>query len=199
MVVLRYLRPVGGLVFIIMSKRDAPEVPVEEPPTKVAKVDKPAYTFNMNKALDKAHEPCSFAEILALPPSALQGLAERADPKLAKMHIKTIEDLGNWKFYKIAKAITVLADTEEDGARNAEGNSNLNKALDKDFETKTFKEMADAPLSALQGLADWVDEELDDLRPAPRTVRDLANWKYCNWCEAFITLAAFENADHSSR
>merc|ERR1712137_370288 len=187
------------LIVNMSGKRDEPETPVEAPPAKVAKTDKPAYTFNMNKALDKAHETKSFKQILELPPSALQGLAERADAKFAKMHIKTIADLGNWKFYKIAKAVAALADTEEENARNAEGESNLNSALDKAWETKTFAEMMKAPLSALQGLAEWVDDELEDLRPAPKTVEDLANWKYCRWSEAFITLAEYENADHSSR
>merc|ERR1712232_1036171 len=133
-----------------------------------------AYTFNMNLALDKEHENKAFSEIIKLPPSALQGLAERADAKLAKLHIKTIEDLGNWKYYRIAKAIENLAETEEEGKRDAEGEANLNSALDKDFETKTFKEMLAGPISALQGLADWVDEEVNDLRPAPKTIGDLA-------------------------
>ena len=171
-----------------------------EPPKKVQKVDKPAYTLNVNNAMDKADETKTFKEMIALPPSALQGLAESADAKLAKLHIKTIKDLGEWKFYRIAKAIAALAATEEQGKRNPAGNENINHALDKVWETKSLNEILDAPVSALSGLAEWVDEELaNDIHPHVRSIKDLAKWKYCRWAESLITFAEFENPDHSSR
>jgi hypothetical protein len=180
-----------------MSKRELASG--EEPAAKVQKVVKPAYTFNVNKALDKAHETKTFNEILDLPPSALQGLAESADAKLAKMKIHTIRDLGNWKFYKISRAIVALAATEEEGKRDPAGNANLNHALDKAYEVKSLAEIVEAPISALSGLAEWVDEEVHSFRPAIKSISDLAVWQYCQWAEAIIILAEFENTNHSSR
>lgn|SRR3990167_4244683 len=182
-----------------MPKREAESEPVDEPAAKKAKTTKPEYTFNFNKAVDKAQEVKTFTDLKALPPSALQGLTERGDVVFAKVKIQTIEDLGRWKYYHIAKAIKTLAETEEEGARNPEGDANLNSALDKEWETKTFNEMLNAPISALQGLGDWVDGAFKELRPAPKTIGELADWKYCHWAEAITTLSLYETEDHSSR
>mmetsp|Transcript_38054 Transcript_38054/g.65261 ORF Transcript_38054/g.65261 Transcript_38054/m.65261 type:complete len:190 (-) Transcript_38054:47-616(-) len=171
------------------------------PPAKVQKVEKPAYTLNVNNALDKEFETRSFKEICELPPSCLQGIAAASDEKFGHLKIRTIRDLGEWKYYRLAKAIQALSETEEEGKRNAEGNSNINAGLIKEYETKSLKEILQAPPSALSGLsAEWVDEELQkNIRPHVTTIEELANWKYCRWAEAFVTLAEFENADHSSR
>ena len=161
---------------------------------------KPNYTLNCNFALDKKFETKSFCEMIKLPPSALQGLTKRADEKLGKLKIKTIEDLGNWKYYKLAKAIAALASIEEPGKRNANSESNLNRALDKEWETKSLNEILKAPLSAFQGLANWVDNELgNNIQPRIKSIQNLASWKYCRWAESMVTLAKYENADHSSR
>ena len=70
------------------------------------------HSLNLNKAVDKAHEAKSLQEIISLPPSALQGLPERIDDQLATLRINSIKDLGMFKFYKAAVAISVLAATE---------------------------------------------------------------------------------------
>ena len=46
------------------------------------------------KLVDKAWEDKSAAEILAAPPSALEGLTEKHDEVLAGLGIKTVGDLG---------------------------------------------------------------------------------------------------------
>ena len=51
------------------------------------------YQLNFNRALDKEHEGKTFAEIIKLPPSALQGLSGKADKMLEAFRINTIEDL----------------------------------------------------------------------------------------------------------
>jgi len=178
-----------------MPKREKqPDVEEKQPATKKSK---PSYTFNFNQAVDKAHEGKSFTELLELPPSALQGLAERVDPLFARLHIKTIKDLASWKYYHIAKAIAYLGQTEEPNKRSEGAESNLNEALDKEWETKTFAEILDAPLGAFQGVGDVTEEILGEIRGL-KTIRDLANWKYCQWAEAIKTLAQYENSDHSS-
>ena len=51
-------------------------------------------------------------EILLLPPSALQGLTPKADGLLSHLKIATVQDLGAFKYFKIARAIAILAAAE---------------------------------------------------------------------------------------
>lgn len=69
--------------------------------------------INLNKLLDKSHEDKGIAEVLKEPPSALAGLTERHDAALADLGIKSIGDLGRWKYAKAAAALVHLADHEE--------------------------------------------------------------------------------------
>ena len=71
-----------------------------------------ASTLNVNLALDKAHEGKTLKEIIALPPSALQGVAEHADDTWAALGVKSIGDMGTWKFAAAAHAIATLAECE---------------------------------------------------------------------------------------
>lgn len=68
---------------------------------------------------------------------------------------------------------------------------NLNKALDKAYETKSFKELADAPVSAIAGIT---EKDADLLKQAfnVKTVRDLAHLKYVKWAQAIVTAAEVE-------
>jgi len=175
------------------KKRAVSSSPEKE--TKKAKVER-GYTLNLNNAVDKEHESKSFHEILKLHPSALQGLATRADKMLEKFHIHTIEELANWKFFHIARSFEVLASVEEKGKRHSDCKSNVNHALDKEWETKSFTEIIAAPVSALQGLAEWADGTLKELHV--HSIKDLAHWKYCLWAEAIVTLAKYETLDDSS-
>lgn len=65
-------------------------------------------SIDLDKALDKAWENKSLAEILAAPPSALAGLTERHDELLANLGIKTIADLGTNKYFSLAGALVAL-------------------------------------------------------------------------------------------
>lgn len=75
---------------------------------------------------------------------------------LAHFKIHTIEDLGKWRFYLIAKSIHTLAAVEEKNKRPAGSSANINKALDKEHEKKSFAALLKEPVSALQGLAESV-------------------------------------------
>jgi hypothetical protein len=68
---------------------------------------------------------------------------------------------------------------------------NIDKAVDKAWETKTLKEIADAPVDALQGVSAG-DAELLKKAFNVKTVRDLANLKYVKWAQAIVTLADTE-------
>lgn len=68
---------------------------------------------------------------------------------------------------------------------------NLNKALDKAYESKSLKELADAPVDALAGVSEN-DAKLLLEAFKVKTVRDLANLKYVKWAQAIVTLADTE-------
>jgi len=68
---------------------------------------------------------------------------------------------------------------------------NLNKALDKAFETKSFKELVNSPVSALQGISDNDAKLLNDAFKV-KTIGDLANLKFVKWAQAIVTASEFE-------
>ena len=65
---------------------------------------------------------------------------------------------------------------------------NLNKALDKAYEGKSFKDLADSPVDALAGVS-ANDAKLLASAFGVKTVRDLANLKFTTWARAIVTLA----------
>ena len=67
-------------------------------------------SVDLSKALDKAYENKTLAEILQAPPSALAGLTEEHDKKLADaLGIKTIADLGSNRFFALAGVLVALS------------------------------------------------------------------------------------------
>jgi hypothetical protein len=64
---------------------------------------------NLNKLVDKAYEDKTISELLTAPPSALEGLTPKHDELLAQLGIKTIGDLGKWKYATRAAALSELA------------------------------------------------------------------------------------------
>lgn len=68
---------------------------------------------------------------------------------------------------------------------------NINKAVDKAFESKSLKEIADAPLDALEGVSAG-DAELLAKAFNIKTVRDLGTNKYFLAAQAIVALAAKE-------
>eukprot|EP00411_Alexandrium_monilatum_P041628 CAMPEP_0175389768 /NCGR_PEP_ID=MMETSP0095-20121207/31061_1 /TAXON_ID=311494 /ORGANISM="Alexandrium monilatum, Strain CCMP3105" /LENGTH=315 /DNA_ID=CAMNT_0016688293 /DNA_START=17 /DNA_END=964 /DNA_ORIENTATION=- len=167
----------------------------DTPPKKKAKVD-PVYTLNINGAVDKEFEGSSFKDIAAAPTSALQGIADKGRAVLRKFGVKTIRDLGTWKYYKIAKAIVGLSALEEKGKREEGAGMNINKALVKKHEVDALQDIVKLPPSALQGLAEWTDLELASLHI--KTIGQLGEWKFAKWSEWIVDLAEFESKDFSS-
>jgi len=64
----------------------------------------------------------------------------------------------------------------------------INKAVDKAYEGKSFKEIADSPVDALQGVSAGDAVKLKEAFNV-KTVRDLATLKYVKWAQAITTLA----------
>jgi hypothetical protein len=65
---------------------------------------------------------------------------------------------------------------------------NINKCVDRAYEDKSFKELADAPIYALQGVA-AKDAELLKEAFNVTTIREFANLKFVKWATAIAILA----------
>ena len=68
---------------------------------------------------------------------------------------------------------------------------NINNAVVKAWEDKSLKEIADAPVSALQGVSEGDAEKLQAAFNV-KTISDLAKLKYVKWAQAIVTLAETE-------
>ena len=68
---------------------------------------------------------------------------------------------------------------------------NINKYLDKAYETQPLKDIVNAPVDALQGLSPRHAGLLQEAFNV-KTVSDLAKLKYVKWAQAICTLAEGE-------
>ena len=73
----------------------------------------PLMAMNINKALDKKYEGKTLKELTEIPVEGLEGLSADHGALLAKLGIKTVRDLAEWKFVAWAQAICALAKAEE--------------------------------------------------------------------------------------
>jgi hypothetical protein len=64
----------------------------------------------------------------------------------------------------------------------------LEKKLMKAWEGKSAQELADAPVTVLEGLTEE-DAELLNKAFGVKTIRDLAKQKHFRWAQAIVTLA----------
>ncbi|MEL6345060.1 MAG: hypothetical protein AAFV53_18240 [Myxococcota bacterium] len=69
---------------------------------------------------------------------------------------------------------------------------NINNAVDKAYEEKSLREIADSPIAALQGVSERQAKLLEDAFKI-HTIRDLANLKYVRWAQAIVNLANTED------
>ena len=163
----------------------------EQPPAKKHKSTAAGWakhTMNLDHMVVKSDEGHTLTDISAQNIQALQGIGLKKDAVLEALNLKTVRDLGEYKHFKIARAIQTLADRE--GKRPAGSAMNIDHALVKGYETKSFKELLKAPVSALEGLTDKAAALLKEM--GVKTVRDLAGFKYCKWAEALVELSAYE-------
>jgi len=68
---------------------------------------------------------------------------------------------------------------------------NINNALVKAHEGKSFKEICKLPVDALQGVSAGDAEKLKEAFNI-KTVEDMANCKFFQWSQAIVTLAKTE-------
>lgn len=151
------------------------------------------HVLNIENALKKAHEGETFTELSKHGSVAvLQGIGPVHSEALDQLGLKSIQKLASYKYYHMAKAITNLAGSESD-FRPEESMMNINKGLDKEFETRSLQEIVEAPVSALQGISDKKEGLLRNV--GVNTVGDLAEFKYCKWAESIVELSKYEEVE----
>lgn len=68
-----------------------------------------AVSVDLTKALDKAYENSTLAQVLAAPPSALAGLTEKHDKLLKEaLGIDTVAELGANKYFALAGVLVAM-------------------------------------------------------------------------------------------
>lgn len=154
------------------------------------------HTLNCSKALKKADEGRFFSDLMNDPVSTLEGIGPDRSEALVFLGVHTIKDLSNYKHFHIARAIETMAKTEIAGDRPVGSIMNINEGVDKEYETKSLQEIADAPVSALMGIGDKKSEAWKHMGVV--TVRDLANLKYCRWAESIVALSGCEDKNEQA-
>jgi len=159
-----------------------------------------AYAMNLDLALDKASEGKSLKEILDGPVSSIQGLTDAADAAFAEVGVKTVRDLGSWRFYLLARAVVTLAEKEDtksaaghrasDEHPSASHHMNIREALDREHETKSLKSVLHLHPSAFNMFPEKVDAILKKLNIT--TIKGLGSRKTFAWANAMVELEKYE-------
>lgn len=146
--------------------------------------------MNVAGALVKDSEGKHFQELVDAEVSVLQGIGPFSTRVLDALGVSTVKELASYKFFLAARAIKTLSETEEKGGRLPGSIMNVDKAVDKEYETKSLKDLCEAPAEALEGIGAQASELLATL--GVKTIGDLADFKYCRWAEAITQAAEFE-------
>lgn len=149
------------------------------------------HKMNVSEALMKVDENRHFADLATADILCIQGIGPLAARVMDVLKIKTIDELANYKFYKWAKAIKTLSEYESEGGRLEGSVMNVDKALDKEHEDKSLKEICELPIGALEGLTDDANSLLESF--GVKSIGDLAELKYCKLAEAILIAAEVEN------
>jgi predicted flap endonuclease-1-like 5' DNA nuclease len=151
-------------------------MPSEEPATKKQKTgeDWASHKLNIENAVVKDYEGKRFVELAEENIQVLQGIGPKHDEVLESLGLETVKDMASYKFYLAAKAVKTLSTVE--GSYRPEGSCmNVDQLVDQAFEQKSFMELLEAPISALQGLTEKADKTLSTM--GVKTIGDLASCK----------------------
>lgn len=147
----------------------------EEPAAKKQKTEDWAeHKLNIENAVVKASEGSKFVELADANIQVLQGIGPKHDEILESLGLSTVKDMANYKFYSASKAIKTLSTVE--GSFRPEGSSmNVDNLVNQDHEAKSFLELLEAPIAALQGLTEKAQATLSGI--GVKTIGDLASCK----------------------
>jgi len=158
--------------------------------TAVLGMTKEPYHMNVNFAVVKEYESKTLQELCDAPPHAIQGISELSGEVMSVLGLKTLRDMGTWRFYRHARAIVALAEKEEAHAGN--GKMNIRNGLDSEHETKSLKDIQHLHVSALAGFPAKCDDLLAKLRI--NTIQQLGKRKVFAWSAAIVDLAELQQA-----
>mmetsp|Transcript_8565 Transcript_8565/g.21915 ORF Transcript_8565/g.21915 Transcript_8565/m.21915 type:complete len:172 (+) Transcript_8565:13-528(+) len=155
----------------------------------------PTARMNLSKGLTAEYRGKTLSEVVAAPVVALEGLGAWNEDLEKRLKLKTVGDLGSWKYFVRARALVDVAALEFEGDRSAESTLNVNKILDAEHEIKSFRDVLALAPSALQGVTGRHDKGLRALNIF--TIRDLGDWPAARAAATIVTLAKFETSDVS--
>eukprot|EP00957_Ditylum_brightwellii_P178982 13634018-Ditylum_brightwellii.AAC.1 len=122
--------------------------------------------------------------------STLQGIGPMSLEVFDTLGLKTIPQLATYKYFFLARALKALSETKTEDGRLEGSVMNVDKAVDKEWEHKSLKEICEAPTEALEGITKDACDLLEKL--GVHSISDLAELKYCRWAEAIVHAAKFE-------
>ncbi len=131
----------------------------------------------ITKFFDKAFEDKSILDLAKAPVAAISGVSESDAEDLKKaFQINTIEDLATNKYVILAQGINCFSACS-------------GEILDKEFESKEYKNLAQKPVSAISGVSER-DAALLKKAFGIDTIRELAENKYVAIAQATLSLAS---------
>lgn len=163
----------------------------EEPPTKQQKTGWENYQLNANGALTAYESSTHFVHLVDAPVTVLEGIGMHNGLNLKGLGCETVKELAHYKYYKLARALTVLAKAELPGKRPKGSVMNVDKAVIKGYEDKSLKEIVEAPIHALEGLSGTAEQCFASL--GIHKVKDLAEFEHCQRAEAIVEAAKYEH------
>jgi len=168
----------------------------DEPAPKKVKTGFEEHILNISTAIMKDAEGKHFTDLVTADVSTMQGIGPKSAEVAAELNINSVEDLATFKYFKWSRALATMAEAEVEGDRPEGSMMNVNKMVDKAYETKTLKEIVEAPVAALRGVSDAAGSLLAELHV--HTVGDLATFKYCRYAEAIVQAAQYEDVGTDS-
>lgn len=175
-----------------MAKVAAEATANQEPPTKQKKTGWENYKLNANGALTAYESNSHFVDLVDAPVTVLEGIGMHSGLSLKTLGCETVRELANYKYFKLARALTVLAKAELPGKRPKDSVMNVDEAVIKGFEEKSLSEIVEAPIHALQGLSEsGAERSLESL--GVRTINELAEFVHCQRAEAIVEAAEYEH------
>jgi len=163
-----------------------------EPPKKQHKTGWENYKLNANAALTAYESGTHFSDLVNAPVTVLEGIGMQSGLNLKGLGCETVKELADYKYYKLARALTILAKTELPDKRPKDSVMNIDKAVVKGYEEKSLKEIVEAPIHALQGLSETGAERAFESLGV-RSITELAEFKHCQHAEAIVEAAKYEH------
>jgi len=153
------------------------------------------HTLNISEALMKKDEGRHLTDVSDDDIITLQGIGSMSSNVLKSLGVKTIRQLATYKYFLLSRALKTLAETETRDDRPVKSVMNIDKAVIKEWESKSLTDICNAPTESLEGITTDACELLETL--GIKTISDMAEFKYCRWAEAIVQASQYEELNTS--